>query len=407
MLNRRNIVAGAALSAMGFRVHASAPGVAITGVKIYPAPGERPIIDGVVLIRGSQIVAVGRRASLAAPAGYRVLERPGEILTAGFWNCHVHLTHPAFLRYEASPDSVIQAELDRAFTRWGFTTIFDLASTMAIASDLKLRLRRGRVQGPRLLSVGDPFYPQRATPIYAQPLYREFSLPSAEVTSTAAAARRAAVQIRNGADAVKLFTGSIMGGPESTVHMDADTVRAITDAAHRLGKRVFAHPTDEIGLQRAIHNGVDVLAHTMPLAGAWSPQYARGLVKRRVALVPTLGLFASANNPATPVETALQQTRSFAEAGGQILFGTDAGFTEMFDTSEDMRLMHEAIGWERLLASLTTIPAHIFGHERRLGRVAAGMEADLVLLGSDPARDATAMSDVRMTVGAGRILFGA
>jgi cytosine/adenosine deaminase-related metal-dependent hydrolase len=115
MLNRRNIVTGAALSAMGFRVHASASGVAITGVKIYPAPDERPIIDGVVLIRGSRIVAVGRRASLEVPAGYSVVERPGEILTAGFWNCHVHLARPAFLRHDASPDSVIQGELDRAF----------------------------------------------------------------------------------------------------------------------------------------------------------------------------------------------------------------------------------------------------------------------------------------------------
>jgi hypothetical protein len=55
---------------------------------------------------------------------------------------------------------------------------------------MKLRLRQGRVRGPRLLTVGDPFYPPHATPIYAQSLYREFNLPSAEVTSTVAAARK-------------------------------------------------------------------------------------------------------------------------------------------------------------------------------------------------------------------------
>jgi imidazolonepropionase-like amidohydrolase len=407
VLSRRSIIAGTLLSALGLRAHAAAPGFAITGVKIYPGPRENPIDDGVVLVRGSQIEAVGRRKTLAAPAGYSLIDRPGEVLVAGFWNCHVHLTRPAFLQYDATPDSRVQEELDRAFSRWGFTTIFDLASTMAIASDLKLRLRQGRVRGPRLLSVGDPFYPPRATPIYAQPLYRAFNLPSAEVTSTAAAAERVSLQIRNGADAVKLFTGSIMGGPESTVHMDARTVRAITDRAHRLGKRAFAHPTDAIGLQRAIHNGVDVLAHATPLMGAWSPQLVRSLVQRRVALVPTLGLFASANNSATPIEAAVQQTRSLAEAGGQILFGTDVGFTEMFDTSDDMRLMHEAIGWERLLASLTTSPARMFGQERRLGRIAAGMEADLVLLGGDPAHDVAALSDVRMTVASGAIVFSA
>lgn len=379
-------------------------GWAVVGVTLFPSPDAEPMADAVILIRGERVVRTGERRVTSVPPGYRVIDARGASALAGFWNAHVHLTRPAFLRTTAASDAEVQAELEGDFTRWGFTTVFDLASTTAVAQEVKSRLATGRVAGPRVLSVEAPFYPPGATPVYARPFYQAYGLASAEIASPAEGAERARRQLGGGADGVKLFTGSIQGGRGAVTHMEAAAVRAISSAAHRKGKPVFAHPTDSAGLKVAVENGVDVLAHSAPLMGPWSADQARAMVRRRVALIPTLSLFADADNPATPAATAVQQTKTFAEAGGDVLFGTDAGFTNAFDTGTEMRLMAEALGWRGLLASLTTTPAKVFKDAKR-GRIAAGATADIVVVDGDPRHSPEALSRVRLVIRDGKVIY--
>jgi imidazolonepropionase-like amidohydrolase len=402
---RRRWLGGLAMAAAVLgAVPALAQPLALVGVRAFPAPDAAPIDDAVVLMDGGRIVQVGARAATPIPARYQILSQPGGSVMAGFWNNHIHLTRPAFLKAEKASDAEVQAELQTDFTRWGFTTVVDLASTTEVANSLKARLAEGRVIGSRLLSVAEPFYPPGATPVYARPLYQAYSLPSAEIAGPADAAARVDRQIRAGADAVKLFTGSIQGGAEAVTYMSAEAVRAITTAAHRHSVLAFAHPTDRRGLEVAVENGVDVLAHAAPLMGPWSAEEARRIARRGVALVPTLSLFEAAANPKTPAAVAVQQARTLGEAGGVVLFGTDAGFTDDFDTTAEMRLMREALGWPGLLDSLTTAPARAFRDARR-GRLAKGMTADLVVVDGDPAQDVGAMSRVRLVIRDGRVVY--
>ncbi len=171
-------------------VGATVERTAIVGVKIYPSPHEEAIDDGVILIEGERIKQLGPRSSTPVPPGYRVMDQTGRIVTAGFWNSHVHLTTPVFLQASKSSDGELTSEMERAFTRWGFTTIFDLASTTAISGEVRRRINSGNVIGPRILSVGEPFYPAGATPVYARPFYEAFQLPSAEISSELQAVRR-------------------------------------------------------------------------------------------------------------------------------------------------------------------------------------------------------------------------
>lgn len=217
-------------------------------------------------------------------------------------------------------------------------------------------------------------------------------------------ARRVREQIRQGADGIKLFTGSIVG-ERDVVHMPQASIFAITRTAHALGKPVFAHPTDKVGLELAVRNGVDVLAHTAPLMGPWSLSYARWIVGHRVALIPTLSLFEVQPHPSTPVSVAVQQTAASYRAGGAILFGTDAGFTDAFNTSAELRLMNKAIGWRGFLASLTTSPVKVFGEARVRGRIAPGYLADIVVLGGDPADRVENLADVRLVIRGTRTIY--
>jgi len=98
-------------------------------------------------------------------------------------------------------------------------------------------------------------------------------VPSAEVQSTPQALERVRQQIRDGADGIKIFSGSITA--EGVLPMATDLARAIVSEAHRAGKPVFAHPSNAEGIEVAIQSGVDILAHTAPMSGDWTPRLCR------------------------------------------------------------------------------------------------------------------------------------
>ena len=68
--------------------------LALVGGTIYPAPFERPITNGVVLIENGKIIEVGEKAKLQIPPGAETIDCAGRIIVAGFWNSHVHFTEP-------------------------------------------------------------------------------------------------------------------------------------------------------------------------------------------------------------------------------------------------------------------------------------------------------------------------
>lgn len=384
---------------------AKARDLAIIGTTVIAAPGAPAVHDATILIRDGRIIALGKRADVPVPDDYPVVEAPGTFATAGFWNAHVHIVEPKLLAGEAVSDAALSHDLVERFAKFGFTTVVDLASTTASSRFIAARVEAGAVKGPRILTAGEPFYPAGATPVYAKPIFERFGLPSAEVGSPTEAAARVRRQIAAGADVVKIFSGSIVGGERGVVHMDIPTIAAIAAEAHRSGRLVFAHPTDRTGIDNALAGGVDILAHATPLMGPWTDEYARSLVRSNIALIPTLSLFASVPDAATPVATAVDQARSFSRAGGVLLFGTDAGFTAEFTPASEFDLMADAIGLEQMLAALTTNPAARFGDPARNGRVEEGQAADIVLLGSDPRGSAAAFGDVAWVIRDGEIQY--
>lgn len=379
--------------------------LALIGARVYPTPTAEAMPDAVVLIHGKRIIKVGPRGSTPIPASFEKLDESGKVLTAGFWNSHVHLIAHEFLEPDATSDESMTKALIDMFTRWGFTTVFDLASTMRTANEVRTRKKAGRVVGPQILTVGDPFYPKGGTPAYAVPFYREFHLPSAEILSIPKALARVDRQIARGADGVKLFTGAIVNGEIGVLPMPLDQARAIASEAHRLGKPVFAHPTNTAGLDVAIDAGVDILAHVAPLSGPWTEPFIRRLEARHMAVIPTLTLFVVEPDPATPIELCLQQLKAQVDSGGDVLFGTDAGFINVYDTTQEYQLMGRVMDWRAILASLTTTPARRFGQGDVRGRIEPGFMADLLILNGDPASDVSNFARVNLVVEAGKVIW--
>ena len=104
------------------------------------------------------------------------------------------------------------------------------------------------------------------------------------------------------------------------------------------------------------------------------------------------------------VGSAVNQLKAFSDNGGPVLFGTDVGFTTIYDTSLEYELMHRALSEREVLASLTTNPARYFKAAKK-GRVEKGLDADLVVLDGDPMTDVRNLAKVAYTIRAGQIIY--
>ena len=394
--------------------------VAIVGAKMYPSPDAAAVDDSVVVVRNGRIVHAGSRSNTAVPPGTRVIDAHGAVLTAGYWNSHIHLMIPDLLDASTEKADTLQAALQAMLTRWGFTSVFDLASSTENALTLRRRVNSGEVAGPMILTVGDPFFPKDGTPIYVRDFLKAHGWPDEEVSTPEQAAARAVHQLERGTDGVKLFAGAIVGGKIGVLPMRLDIAKAVVAEAHRRGKPAFAHPSNLAGLNVSIESGVDILAHTTTsdgggVPGGWTPDLIARMRKHDMALIPTMTLFEveakkfgeSPEDLAQAIAMIKTEVKDYSAAGGQILFGTDVGYTDAFDTTEEYRLMSAVLDWRKILTSLTTAPAERFGYAAHKGRIAAGMDADLVILNADPAKDPTAFAQVRDTIRAGRVIWDA
>jgi imidazolonepropionase-like amidohydrolase len=387
--------------------------LALTGATVYPSPDARPVVDATIVVHDGRIIAIGPRASVTIPSGARVLDCSGRFIVAGFWNSHVHILTPGLLRARDARPGELNQQLDLMFNRWGFTTVFDLASVLDNTLSLRSRIESGELRGPHILTVGEPIW--TIEPIYLRDFLTENHIAMPNTLTPEQAASVVREHAAKGANGIKLFTGSLQAGGK-VVALPLSIARSAVTEAHLHGLPVFTHPQNLEGVTLAIESGVDVLAHTVPDSPAWDAQFVERLKKANLALIPTLTLFDSEARKANGsdaerevwVEKMVSELRAYSQAGGEILFGTDIGYIDHYDTAMEFTLMAQAgMSFPQILASLTTNPARRFGYSDRTGRITIGLDADLVVLQQDPAKDATAFSKVQLTLRRGEIIYSA
>ena len=377
----------------------------VENATIYPAPGASAIPRGTVLVRDGRIESVGTDGS--TPPGATIVPGDGRFLVAGFWNCHVHFTQPHWRSAAAGPAAQLEGPLREMLTSRGFTSAVDTGSDPRLTVPIRRRIESGEVRGPRIWTAGSGLYPPRGIPFYVRdeiPFWIRWLIP--QPRSPAAAIRAVERNLRYGADLVKLFTGSYVARG-SVKNMPEPIARAAVDVAHRHGQLVFSHPSNLEGTRIAVTAGVDVLAHPPDSTEGVDTALLRSLVERRMAVVPTLKMFATTvtRNPEY-LEPIYRIVREFRALGGELLFGTDVGYMADYSTEDEFRALGSAgLDGAAVLAALTTAPARRFGLAAETGTITPGRSADLVLLDEDPMRDLRAFARVRATIRAGRLLY--
>src|SRR5687768_3642718 len=111
--------------------------VAIRAARLIDGTGAAAIANGVVVVTGNRIVAVGRQGAVTVPAGARVVDLGNATLLPGFIDSHTHiigrgLADPASDNANArdyeSLGAIIGVENARRTLMAGFTTIRNLGA---------------------------------------------------------------------------------------------------------------------------------------------------------------------------------------------------------------------------------------------------------------------------------------
>ena len=136
--------------------------LALVGGRILDGFGGPAIEDGVVLIAGERIVAVGTQSEVDVPAGTEVISTQGMTVLPGLFDMHVHtqiLGHGDYQRWnelygDRSADLVMPIAA-RQLLMAGVTSARDLGAPLDDILSLKKRIANGEIPGPRLFVSGD------------------------------------------------------------------------------------------------------------------------------------------------------------------------------------------------------------------------------------------------------------
>ncbi len=414
-MTRTARVPGNVLIAIWILVAASGPVAGqfvLTGGTIYPSPTGNAITNGVVVIRDGKIAAVGGRGSVSVPGGAATLDCSGLTIVSGFWNSHVHLFERKWADAANIPAVELAGQLQDMLTRYGFTSVFDLGSPWENTRRIRDRIESGEITGPRIRSTGEALLGKGWSP--SEQVLRVLGVmmfPLPEVTDAATALAASRNLLDGGTDGLKIFAAASFP-PFAT--LPGETIRTAVNEARSRNKPVFTHPGTREGLLAAAAGGVDVIAHTTPQSGPWDETVLAAMREAKVVLIPTLKIWQyhlrhdRASVSDLTARTSTGQLRAWLASGGGILFGTDAGGMGDYDPSGEYALMARAgVTFRQILAALTTAPAGKFGESGRLGRIAPGLAADLVVLDRDPSRDVRAFASVRYTIRDGKLIYQA
>lgn len=138
--------------------------VALTGARIVTMAGDNGgiINDGVIVIQGNRIAAVGQRGEVNIPAGAATVDVTGKTIIPGLVDAHAHGPQGSDELVPQQNWSLLQN------LALGTTTIHDpssRASEIFVASEMQ---RAGMILGPRIFSTGEIVYGAKAADVYAE-----------------------------------------------------------------------------------------------------------------------------------------------------------------------------------------------------------------------------------------------
>jgi imidazolonepropionase-like amidohydrolase len=369
-------------------------------------PGNVLIEDGVI-----------RDVNAKTPTGdCAVIDVEGRTLMPGLIDCHVHVVASmmdlaANAQLPAALGVLRSVPILKGMLERGFTTVRDLGGAPVSLAEA---IAQGLTPGPRLFTCGKALS-KTGGHSDARPRHDTYDANRwagnfgalGRIADGVDEVRRACREmLREGASFIKVMANGGVASPTDPVHWFGYTVeelKAAVEETRDAQTYVAAHLYTAEGIVRAVECGVRTLEHCNRV----DAQAARVAAKAGAIAVPTLVTYEALaeDGPALGLPAAsVAKVESVRKAGIESLaILRDAGVTMAFGTdllgpthvrqSGEFAIRARVLTAREILASATTVGAQVLGMEGRLGVVAEGAIADLLVLDGAPLEDIGVLAD--------------
>jgi imidazolonepropionase-like amidohydrolase len=376
--------------------------VVIDGTSATARPGHD------ILVEGNTIREVSPRPISSASA--TVIDLKGRTLMPGLIDCHVHVvaTMANLARNAAMPTSfqaLKSVAVMGAMLKRGFTSVRDASGA---DYGLKMAVEEGLFKAPRLFIAGKSLSQTGGHgDLRGRFDDREFCLCHARIGLLSRIADgvdsvRKAVreEIKAGADFIKIMASGGVASPTDPIDWlgySRDEIAAIVEETDKSKTYVAAHAYTAEAIGRAVELGVRTIEH----GNLIDAPTAALMAKKGAFVVPTLVTYdALANEGASlglPPESVakienvrgagLRSLEIFRQAGVKMAFGTDLLGEMHRHQSTEFTIRARVLPAHEVIASATTIAAELLRMEGKLGVVAPGALADLLVVDGNPLTD--------------------
>jgi imidazolonepropionase-like amidohydrolase len=358
-----------------------------------------------VLVEGDTIREVS--AKPIKSKAERIVDCGKRTLMPGLIDCHVHvfLTEVNIRNLESVPLTLLTAkasELMRGMIDRGFTTVRD---TGGADWGIKTAVESGLIAGPRLFISGRAIGPtgghsdsRRRTDQGASCGCCNAMVYCMAIADGADEVRKLVrEQMRQGADQVKIMCSGGVASPydplDSLQFSEAE-IAAATDEAKNFGRYVLAHAYSPEAITRAVSNGVRTIEH----GNLIDDKAARLLKSKGGYMVANLVTYFEMKDRAAQfgmsadqlakndvvLEGALRSLEICKKAGVKVGYGTDLLGQLQTEQSREFVLRAQVLKPIEIIRQATVIGAEILRQEGKLGVVAPGAYADLIVVDGDP-----------------------
>jgi imidazolonepropionase-like amidohydrolase len=383
-----------------------------------PAAGEvRP--DQMITIEGDDIVEVGPTSGTARGTGAgtsvdaRQIDARGRVVMPGLIDGHVHvLAYTANLpaAAEQSPYYVAAraSEILRGMLDRGFTTVRDAAGADYGLADA---VREGYFVGPRVQFGGKALSQtgghgdgrQRGREVhddaYCAPTHCRLADGVDEVR------RAVRDEIRKGAEHIKLMLGGGVASPTDRIdstQFSVEEIRAAVEEAEAANRYVLGHAYTSRAVNRGLAAGVRSIEHGNLMDESSIPLF----LEHDAFYVPTLATYSALadEGPAAGLppesyrkvfdvlDAGLRALEMAHRGGVKIVYGTDLLGDMHYRQLTEFALRAQVQPAADIVRSATTTAAELLGLAGRIGTVAPGASADLLVVDGNPLEDVAVLT---------------
>ena len=409
-------------------VAVDAPLIALTHIRVIDGTGAPAREDQTVIVSGGRIQALGDSTAVPVPSDAKVMEMREYTVIPGLVGMHDHIFYPAAPAHY----NTLEFSAPRLYLACGVTTIRTTGSLEPFTEiNLKKAVNQGRVPGPKI-HVTSPYLEGQGA----------FTLQMHELDDADEARRMVQHWADQGVDDFKAYTNITRAELAAAIDEAHKRGKKITGHLCSIGFREAA----ALGIDNLEH-GIAADAEFAPgkkadicpptrearesllkldIAGPEIQETIRELVAHKVAVTSTLPVFEisvpgrpplqprvlDAMAPETRILYLTQRARvgeakdspwpallkkemefeqAFVKAGGLLIAGPDptgyGGVVPGFGDQREVELLVEA-GFSPIEAIkiATHNGALYLGELDRIGTLAAGKQADMVLIKGNPAQ---------------------